>query len=146
MPKFINFLFVALKMESCDEMATRLAAGLMSDLANATQEHIIQHLPNIFPQLQAILTDANFDSEAKLVTIIAVGDLVLAAGPSHFFQYLQATQTSFFSASQLSLSQGTSPEENDLLERLRIALCEAYISILHGLFPENTQLTPNQEQ
>ena len=36
------------------------------------------------PCLQAILIDSSFDSEAKLVTIVAFGDIVLAAGPASF--------------------------------------------------------------
>lgn len=70
------------------------------------------------------------------MTIIAFGDLVLAAGPASFLGYLPETQTSFFSASSLSLNVGSSPEETELLEKLRIALLEAYLSILHGLYDE----------
>ena len=47
----------------------------------------------------------------------------------------------------MSLNKGTSPDEMDLLERLRIALIDAYISILHGLYPDDNsqQLTVEQE-
>ena len=37
----------------------------------------------------------------------------------------------------MSLQKGTAPDEVDLFERLRIALVDAYISILHGLYPED---------
>jgi hypothetical protein len=80
--------------------------------------------------------DPNFDSEAKLVTIVAFGDAVLASGPANFLQYLPETQNSLVEASKMSLNKGSSPEEQELLGRLRIALCESYVSILHGLHPE----------
>lgn len=73
------------------------------------------------------------------MSIIAFGDLALAAGPGNFVQYLPDTQTSFFSASSLSLRVGSSPEEQELLQKLRIALCEAYLSILHGLHDDELQ-------
>ena len=45
-------------------------------------------MPQITERLQRILVDNSFDSEAKLVTIIAFGDLSLAAGAAQFMQYL----------------------------------------------------------
>ena len=90
------------------------------------------------PCLQAILMDSSFDSEAKLVTIVAFGDIVLAAGPASFASYLAETQNSLIEASKMSINKGSSPEEIDLLERLRIALCESYVSILHGLSPDDS--------
>jgi len=92
-------------------MSTRLAAGLISDLANSIGQEILHYLPSIAPLLWAILQKNDFDPEAKLVSIIAFGDLALAAGPEQFVQYLPETQTSFFSASSLSLNIGSSPEE-----------------------------------
>ena len=88
--------------------------------------------------------EGSFDSEAKLSTIVAFGDLVLAAGPVHFMQYLPETQTSFIEASKMSLNKGSSAEEIELLGSLRIALCEAYVSILHGLQPDEGELAMNQ--
>lgn len=41
-------------------------------------------MPQITDCLQRILLDNTFDSEAKLVTIIAFGDLSLAAGAQNF--------------------------------------------------------------
>ncbi len=48
-------------------------------------------------------------------------------------------------ASKTSLFQGSCPEEIDLLSRLRIALCESYVSVLHGLHPD-TQDSVNLNQ
>ena len=40
-PQFIEFLVCALRMESCDDMSTRVAAGLVSDLANSVGAEIL---------------------------------------------------------------------------------------------------------
>ena len=100
-------------------------------------------MPQITERLQHILVDNRFDSEAKLVTIIAFGDLSLAAGAAGFMQYLPQTLNSFTQASNMSLQNSENPEEIILLTNLRVALVEAYISILHGLVPEENmpQLT-----
>ena len=87
--------------------------------------------------MQQILINNAFDSEAKLIAIIAFGDICLASGAHEFLRYLPETQTSFTSASVMSLNKGSSHDEIDLLERLRIALIDAYISILHGLYPDD---------
>lgn len=39
--KFITFLCCALKMETCDDMSTRLAAGLISDLSNSIGPDVV---------------------------------------------------------------------------------------------------------
>ena len=137
LPSFIEFIVCALQMENCDAMGTRLACGLISDLANAVEANLAQWMPQIVNSLLRILEDDAFDSEAKLIAIIAFGDICLAAGPRDFLQYLPQTQKSFARACQLSLSAGDCPEEVDLLERLRIALIEASISLLHGLQAES---------
>lgn len=40
----------------------------------------------------------------------------------------------------MSLSKGRNPEEVDLFERLRVAIIDAYISILHGLYPDENSV------
>lgn len=49
---------------------------------------------------------------------------------------------SFKQASDTSLSNSENGEEIILLTNLRIALVEAYISILHGLVPEEENSQP----
>jgi len=134
-------------MENCDSMGTRVAAGLISDLANSIQFDIMQWMDPITSCLQHILVDNSFDSEAKLVTIIAFGDVSLAAGPIEFMKYLPGTMECFTQASQLSLTVSNVPDDIQLLTKLRVALVEAYISILHALVPEDntTPLTEDQE-
>ena len=73
------------------------------------------------------------------MAITAFGDLSLAAGASKFYAYLDQTMTAFRQANELSLGKGSNPDEVDLLGRLRIALIDAYISIMHGLWPDENQ-------
>ena len=97
--KFIEYLVCSMKMENCDQMGTRVACGLISDLANSIQECIVEYLPYIMPVMQNILVDNSFDSEVKLIAIVAFGDLSLAVGPNNFYPFLTETKTSFASAS-----------------------------------------------
>ena len=140
MASFMDYVLCALKMTDCDAMGTRVACGLVSDLANSLGDSINPSMPSIVPPLLAVLEDNTFDSEVKLIAIIAFGDICLAAGPRNFQQYLPQTQQSLAQACSLSLGKGATPEEVDLLERLRIALVDAYISILHGLAPDGGSL------
>jgi len=65
-------------------MGTRVACGLISDLSNSIGDSIVQYLPPIMQVMQRILVDNSFDSEVKLIAIIAFGDLSLAAGALPF--------------------------------------------------------------
>ena len=88
-----------MRMENCDQMGTRLACGLISDLANSIQEGMVEYLPYIIPVMQNIMVEDNFDSEVKLIAIVAFGDLSLAVGPNNFLPFLAETKISFASAS-----------------------------------------------
>ena len=76
-------------------MGTRVACGLISDLANSIQIEIMPWMNDITKFLQCILVDNKFDSEAKLVTIIAFGDLSLAVSAQNFLPHLPQTAVSF---------------------------------------------------
>jgi len=91
LPKFIDYIVCSMRMENCDQMGTRVACGLISDLANSIGESIVQFLPPIMEVMQRILVDNSFDSEVKLIAIIAFGDLSLASGALPFQHYLPET-------------------------------------------------------
>ena len=92
---FMEYIICSMKMENCDAMGTRVACGMISDLSNTIEEGINQWLPQIMECLLRILVDNSFDSEAKLIAIIAFGDVSLAAGASNFLRYFSEIQTSF---------------------------------------------------
>ena len=98
------YLLISMKMENCDALSNRMAIGLISDLSNSIGSGIMPWMNDLLQLLQNIMIDNSFDSEAKLVAIIAFGDLSLAAGAQNYMQYLQETIVSFTSASQISLS------------------------------------------
>ena len=87
-PTFMDYLTCSMRMENSDAMGTRLACGLISDLANSIGADIVQWLPQIMDCLLRVLIDNAFDSDAKLVAIIAFGDVTLAAGSENFLKYL----------------------------------------------------------
>ena len=43
--KFIEYINCSMRMENCDQMGTRMAAGLISDLSNSVGDAMIQFLP-----------------------------------------------------------------------------------------------------
>ena len=134
----MQFLLLAVKMESTDEMGCRLASGLISDIANGVMGQIAGHLQDIMPALQANLKDDSLDPHAKLGAIIAIGDVCLATGGT-FTPYAQSALDSFKSASFMSLQVGGDEDDRVVLEQLRQALLDGYISILHGLRDDGEQ-------
>ena len=42
---FMDYLTCSMRMENCDAMGTRLACGVISDLANSIGADIVQWLP-----------------------------------------------------------------------------------------------------
>ena len=134
----MRFLLLAVKMESTDEMGCRLASGLISDIANSVMGQIAEHLQDIMPALQANLKDDSLDPHAKLGAIIAIGDVCLATGGT-FTPYAQSALDSFKSASFMSLQVGGDEDDRVVLEQLRQALLDGYISILHGLRDDGGQ-------
>lgn len=79
------------------------------------------------------------------MAIIAIGDLVLACGPA-FVNYIPNALKSFELASEMSLNKSEDEEENQVFEKLRIALLDGYISILHGLNDEDEIAANAQNQ
>ena len=76
----IMFLVSAVKMESTDMMGCRMACGLISDIANQIEGEIVQYLQAVMPALFENLQGAQFETDAKLAAIIAIGDICLASG------------------------------------------------------------------
>lgn len=73
--QFGNYLVFALKMD--DDECVRLACGIISDLATALKENIIQYLGDFVPALCNILKNPDCDRLSKLGAITALGDLAM---------------------------------------------------------------------
>ena len=65
-PTFMDYLLCSMRMENCDAAGTRIACGLISDLANSIGADIVQWLPQIMECLLHVLGDNSFESDAKL--------------------------------------------------------------------------------
>lgn len=76
--EFGQYIVWALKGE--DDECTRLACGLVSDLAGALKGRITKYLLDFVPPLLQILKDQNQDRNSKLQAIVALGDLAMNAG------------------------------------------------------------------
>lgn len=66
-------------MQNTDEMGCRLACGLVSDLGNHCQRTIVGFLPNIMQALECVMSGEQYETEAKIHAIIAMGDACLAS-------------------------------------------------------------------
>lgn len=70
----------AINFENTDEMGCRIACGLISDISNNCPVTCWGgQLEQLVHCLIAVLTNENYEPEAKLVAIVALGDLCLTA-------------------------------------------------------------------
>ena len=132
---FSDYLVCAIKWENTDEMGVRMACGLISDLGNNCTGNIISYLPQIMGALQNVMGSNEYETEAKIHAITAMGDACLAS-EQNFANYLQSTMKSFEHASRMSVNKGRDEDEELVLSKLRSSLVDAYISILHGMNPD----------
>ena len=132
----MGHLITCFNMGHSDEMTLRLTCGLVTDLCNSCGEQMTPFLDKLIPALQNVLNGDQFESETKLFAITAIGDLCMATG-AQFMNYLQATFSSLMEASKTSLNKSDDPEENLIFTKLREALIEAYLSLLHGITDTN---------
>lgn len=66
--QFGQYIYNALE-QTDDEDVTRVAAGLVIDLADSLREQINQYLSSLVPQLLNILRDAKRRQDTKLTAI-----------------------------------------------------------------------------
>lgn len=83
--------------------------------------------------LNQVLYDSKFSSETKLHAMIAVGDICLAI-EEDFLEHFDKTMDCLFSAVNITI-QPTNFENEDLMGRLRDAIIDAFISVIHGMHP-----------
>ena len=67
-------------LEGEDEEATRVACGIVCDVASSLQEGVGSYLGNFVPQLLKILSSQAHDKRTKLQALISLGDLAIYAG------------------------------------------------------------------
>lgn len=120
-----------------DENCGRIACGLVSDLANYIERNMNQYSHEFMLCLNDVLSKSEYSTETKLHAMIAVGDICLAI-EENFQQYLDETMKCLFSACEITL-QPQNFESDDLINRLRDSIIDAFISIIHGMHPLSNQ-------
>lgn len=131
-PKVEQFLTAAI-LNSEDEACGRLACGLVSDIANYLEKKMSNFSRNFMDCLNNVLYESQYSSETKLHAMIAVGDICLAI-EEYFLDYFDKTMECLFSAVSITI-QPANFENEDLMGRLRDAIIDAFISIIHGMHP-----------
>ena len=64
-------------LQSVNPGVSRLACGLISDLASCLEEQIAQYSGEFLQHLVKILEGDNYDKETKINAITAIGDLCM---------------------------------------------------------------------
>lgn len=85
-----------------DHSCTRLACGLLTDIANSIESNICHFLDLIIPALLKVLEQPEYETETKVTAIIALGDIIMQSG-EHYDRFLEQTMTSMFAASNYAV-------------------------------------------
>lgn len=89
---------------------------------------------NFIGGLNTVLRNQALSIETKLHAMIALGDLCLAI-EEHFQPHLAESMDTLFMACEISLQVPQNPEEEETYNKLRDAIVDAFISIIHGMQP-----------
>jgi hypothetical protein len=106
----------------------------VSDLSNYLEKNMINYASNFIDGLNLVIRNANLTSETKLHAMIALGDLCLAI-EEHFQSHLVDSMNCLFFAAESTLQIPNTAEEDETSNRLRDAIIDAFISMLHGMQP-----------
>ncbi len=117
-----------------DENSCRFACGLVSDLSNYLEKNMINYASNFIDGLNMVIRNMILSAETKLHAMIALGDLCLAI-EEHFQQHLVDSMNCLFFAAESTLLIPNTAEEDETSNRLRDAIIDAFISMIHGMQP-----------
>lgn len=104
--------YIVWALQGDDDECTRLACGIVSDLATALKDDIGRYLNDFVPHLLKILRDQNQDRRSKLQAIIALGDLAMNSGEIFSQAYLSDVLKLLESAAQMSLTVASQVEDD----------------------------------
>lgn len=127
-------------LEGDDEECTRIAAGIISDIASAYKEQVEQYLTSFVPQLLAVLKSQIRDRTTKLCALQSLGDLSIHAPTTFCRSYLVETLNILQSAASMSVETENFQNDPDTLEflgELRYNLIEAYTTLTCGVKDSN---------
>ncbi|CDW91160.1 importin subunit beta-1 [Stylonychia lemnae] len=115
-----------------DENSSRQACGLVSDLANYFEKNMCRYSDDFMQALIDVLVSNEHSTETKEHAMIAVGDICLAIEDS-FSPYFNKSMDCLMSAAQLTVMEANYSTTNEQINRLKIAILDALISIIHGI-------------
>jgi len=113
-----------------DATVGRIACGLVSDLCNYLEKGMTRYAEEFMKRLRHVLKGNEYESETKVHAIIAIGDICLAI-QEDFAVFIDDSMVCLQSASKVTLAPPNF-ENNELLTKLRDAILDAFMSILHG--------------
>ena len=120
---------------------TRLAAGLVIDLAEAFREEIAPYLSSLMPQILEILRSDDRKQDTKLQAFNSLSSVACYASESFCNNFLTDSLTLMQQAAALSVrvqDYQDDPDTLDYLGKLRGTLLEAYSQITLGVSDSNT--------
>ena len=115
-------------------MTQRLATGLLQDLATTLQDGFLRFLDRGTKLVISILEQEHFSTDVKTIGIIALGDICLMSETA-FQPHLNKTMSLLVEAGKMSLSitDGSDPDQVQVLLTLRRSLVEAFLGIINGI-------------
>lgn len=129
-------------LEGDDEESTRVACGIVSDIASALKDGVGVYLSSFVPHLLTVLKSEQRDRKTKLQALQSLGDLAIYSGAAFCQNYMEETLKIFESACALSLQTSEFQNDPDTLEylaELRLNLIEGYTTITQGVQESNKQ-------
>jgi importin subunit beta-1 len=117
---------------SNDENCARFACGLVSDISNYLEKNMTHYARDFMSSLNKVLKSEDYTTDTKLHAMIAVGDICLAT-EEQFLQYIAETMQCLFSACTLTMQPPQNFESAESIIKLRDAIIDAFISIVHGM-------------
>jgi hypothetical protein len=96
-----DFLITAI-LNYDDELSSRVACGLVSDIANYFERNMIQYCEPFMSVLDQVLYKSEFSTETKMHAMIAVGDICLAT-EEEFMKHFDRTMDCLMSAANITI-------------------------------------------
>lgn len=98
------------------------------------EKNMATYANNFTDSLNMVLKSQTLQLETKLHAMIAMGDLCLAI-EEQFRPYLDESMACLFMAAESSLVPTQNPDDEETQCKLRDAIIDAFISIIHGMQP-----------
>lgn len=107
--------YIVWALEGDDEECTRIACGIVCDIASALEEEVAIYLSSFVPQLLKVLKQNERDRRTKLQALQTLGDLSIYGGGKFCQTYLSETLQILESASKMSVAISDFKDDIDTL-------------------------------